>query len=103
MAWGRTAEVCGEYLTKGSPAFVEGRLQSREWETQEGQKRSTIEVVADNIQFLRGAQKGDQQSPKTAPPAEGLATINLNDEAPAPETDRAGIKEETGAAEEAPF
>ena len=55
VVWGRRAEVCGEYLSKGSPVFVEGRLQSRDWETQEGQKRSTVEVVADNIQFLRGA------------------------------------------------
>jgi len=52
VAWGRQAELCSEYLGKGSPCFVEGRLQSRSWETPEGQKRSTIEVVAQNIQFL---------------------------------------------------
>ena len=53
VVWGRRAEVCGEYLSKGNPVFVEGRLQSRDWETQDGQKRSTVEVVADNIQFLK--------------------------------------------------
>jgi len=52
VAWGRQAELCGEYLSKGSPVFVEGRLQSRSWEAQDGQKRSTVEVVAQNIQFL---------------------------------------------------
>ena len=57
VVWGRVAEVCGEYLSKGSPVFVEGRLQSRDWETQDGQKRSTTEVVADNIQFLRMGPK----------------------------------------------
>ncbi len=53
VVWGKVAEVCGEYLSKGRPVFVEGRLQSRSWVTQDGQKRSTIEVVAENVQFLR--------------------------------------------------
>lgn len=53
VVWRRIAEVCGEYLSKGSPVFVEGRLQSRSWVNNEGQKRSTIEVVANNVQFLR--------------------------------------------------
>ncbi len=52
VSWARQAELCGEFLSKGSPVFVEGRLQSRSWETPDGQKRSTIEVVAQNIQFL---------------------------------------------------
>ena len=52
VAWARQAELCGEYLSKGSPIFVEGRLQSRNWETPDGQKRSIIEVVVQNIQFL---------------------------------------------------
>jgi len=53
VVWGKTAEICGEYLSKGSPVFVDGRLQSRTWVGQDGQKRNTIEVVADNVQFLR--------------------------------------------------
>jgi len=52
VAWGRQAETCAEFLRKGSAVFVEGRLSSRSWETQDGQKRSTIEVQADRIQFL---------------------------------------------------
>lgn len=104
VVWGRMAEVCGEYLTKGSPAFVEGRLQSREWETQEGQKRNTIEVIADNIQFLRMGPKSDSQGAKKAPKADDLATINLNDETAVPELEKAGPgKEEPAGEEEAPF
>src|SRR3989338_4441150 len=66
VAWAKLAEICGEYLTKGSGVFVEGRLQSRSWETDEGQKRTTLEVVADNIQFLD--KKGSTAS---SPAAEG--------------------------------
>ncbi|MBL7068890.1 MAG: single-stranded DNA-binding protein [Candidatus Omnitrophica bacterium] len=53
VVWGKTAEACGEYLSKGTPVFVEGRLQSRSWVGQDGQKRNTIEVVANNVQFLK--------------------------------------------------
>ncbi|MBI3318094.1 MAG: single-stranded DNA-binding protein [Candidatus Omnitrophica bacterium] len=66
VAWARQAELCGEYLSKGSPVFVEGRLQSRSWETPEGQKRSTIEVVAQNIQFLGKAPKTVSEAVPTA-------------------------------------
>lgn len=54
VVWGRLAEVCGEYLKKGNPVFVEGRLQSRSWDGPDGQKKNTLEVIATNIQFLRG-------------------------------------------------
>ena len=63
VSWARQAELCGEYLSKGSPVFVEGRLQSRSWETPDGQKRSTLEVVANNIQFLgKGGKAGEPPS-----------------------------------------
>jgi single-strand DNA-binding protein len=58
VVWARRAEVCNEYLRKGSPVFVEGRLQSRSWEAPDGAKRSSIEVVANNVQFLsRGTRE----------------------------------------------
>ena len=57
VVWARRAEVCNEYLKKGSPVFVEGRLQSRSWEGQDGSKRSTIEVVAQNVQFLSSGSR----------------------------------------------
>ena len=52
VVWGRMGEVCSEYLKKGSPVFVEGVLQSRFWETSDGQKRSAIDVRAERVQFL---------------------------------------------------
>jgi len=55
VAWGRQAEVCNEYLQKGSPVLVEGRLRWRSWETPDGQKRSTVEIVASRVQFLNRA------------------------------------------------
>ncbi|MBI4432212.1 MAG: single-stranded DNA-binding protein [Candidatus Omnitrophica bacterium] len=58
VVWGRMAETCGEYLKKGSPAFVEGRLQSRSWDGPDGQKRNATEVIAQNIQFLRASGGG---------------------------------------------
>ena len=64
VVWAKLAEITNEYLKKGSPVFVEGRLQSRSWEAQDGSKRSTIEVVAQNIQFL-GRPSGSRE---TAPP-----------------------------------
>ena len=74
VSWARQAELCGEYLFKGSPVFVEGRLQSRSWETPDGQKRSTIEVVAQNIQFLgrpRGAGSETGRGTRGAEPTGG--------------------------------
>ena len=52
VVWAKLAELCTNYLSKGSPVAVEGRLQSRSWETDDGQKRSKVEVVAENVQFL---------------------------------------------------
>ncbi|MBU3759274.1 MAG: single-stranded DNA-binding protein [Candidatus Omnitrophica bacterium] len=62
VVWGRSAENCNEYLRKGSSVFVEGRLQSRSWEAQDGSKRSTLEVIAQSVQFLsrpKGSDSGD--------------------------------------------
>lgn len=60
VVWGKRAEVCHEYLKKGSPVFIEGRLQSRNWDAPDGTKRNTVEVVAQNVQFLsRGSGKQD--------------------------------------------
>ncbi len=55
--WGKQGENCAEYLHKGSSAFIEGRLNFRSWETEQGQKRSKLEVVATNVQFLSRASK----------------------------------------------
>ena len=60
VVWGRQAENCAKHLAKGRQVFIEGRLQTRQWEDQQGQKRYTTEIVASNVQFLGGA--GDRPS-----------------------------------------
>ena len=56
VVWGKQAEICGKYLSKGRQIYVEGRLQTRSWEDQQGQKKYTTEVIANNIQFLGSQQ-----------------------------------------------
>ncbi|MFC1546547.1 single-stranded DNA-binding protein [bacterium] len=60
VAWARQAERCAGKLKKGNAIFVEGRLQSRNWETKTGEKRYTLEVVADRVQFLTKSEAQDQ-------------------------------------------
>ncbi len=62
VTWGRQAETCKEYLTKGSPVFVEGRLQLDQWETKEGEKRSRLRVRAERIQFLGRPKQGSSSA-----------------------------------------
>ena len=61
--WGKQGENCAEYLSKGRPAFVEGRLQYSTWES-DGQKKSKLEVVANTVQFL-GSRGDSQDGPST--------------------------------------
>ena len=56
VAWGKLAETCAEYLTKGRKVYIEGRIQTRSWEDDKGQKRYTTEVVASQVLFLGGNQ-----------------------------------------------
>ncbi len=68
IAWAKTAEFCGNYLSKGHKVYVEGRLQTRKWTDQNGQDRYTTEVVAENLQSLTpkgssGSMGGGFQEP----------------------------------------
>ncbi len=58
VVWGKLAELCGKYLSKGRQVYLEGRLQTRSWEDQQGQKRYTTEIVASTLQFLGSAGAG---------------------------------------------
>jgi single-strand DNA-binding protein len=83
-AWGRTAELIGQYLTKGRGCFIEGRLKLDSWE-KDGQKQSKLKVVADNVQFLgdgRGRTQGDGGD--AAPAAEGESAPAARPTKPAP-------------------
>lgn len=58
VAWGKLGEICGEYLSKGKQVYIEGRLQTRDWEDKDGNKRSTTEIVANNMTMLGGQGLG---------------------------------------------
>jgi single-strand DNA-binding protein len=79
VVWRKQAEAAGEHLKKGDPIFVEGRLQSRSWETGDGQKRSTMEVVAERVQFLARGSKGGATASHDGDPGP-----EATEEAPAP-------------------
>lgn len=67
--FGRTAEVCGKYLAKGSSVYIEGRLQTRKWEDQNGNTRYTTEIIGQNMQMLGSAkrkQEPEQESTRTS-------------------------------------
>jgi len=79
--WGRTAELIGQYLKKGSPAYVEGRLKYDTWDDKEsGQKRSKLRVVAEMVQFLGGRPSGERSEADAG---------EVGDHAPAPAPSRA--------------
>src|SRR5688572_18011049 len=60
VAWDKLAETCSQFLTKGRKVYVEGRLQTRAWEGQDGQQRSRVEVVAQTMVMLDGKGRGDE-------------------------------------------
>ena len=75
VAWGKLADICKQYLTKGKKVYVEGRLQTREWEAQDGQKRMRTEIVADNMIMLdRGGAPSNNTGYTPAPAASAPAS-----------------------------
>lgn len=71
VAWRKLAEICGQYLKKGSKTYIEGRLQTRTWEAEDGSKRYRTEIVADNMIMLdkKGEYKSSQPANNAAPQA----------------------------------
>jgi single-strand DNA-binding protein len=66
----RLAEIAGEYLKKGRPVYLEGRLQTRKWQTKEGQDRYTTEIIADSMQMLGGRDGAPAQDTQPSPQPE---------------------------------
>ncbi len=62
VVWSQMAEVCNQYLQKGRQVFVEGRLQSRSWQNNEGKNRSVLEVVATRVQFMPQGQRQESRA-----------------------------------------
>lgn len=63
VAWNKLAEICGSYLAKGSQCIVEGRLQIRSYDAQDGSKRWVSEIVADEVEFIGGKHTESATSP----------------------------------------
>jgi len=91
--WGKQAEICNQYLTKGRPVFVEGRLQFDSWEGKEGEKRSKLRVVGERVQFLGGRKDGEggggggaparREASRPAPARAGAASRGPSKDTPA--------------------
>ncbi|MFH1076808.1 MAG: single-stranded DNA-binding protein [Pseudomonadota bacterium] len=64
VAWGRLGEICGEYLSKGKSVYIEGRIQTKEWEDKEGNKRQAKEIVAMAMQMLGAKGGGETNNPE---------------------------------------
>lgn len=85
VVWGKQGENCHQYLTKGRPVFIEGRLQTRSWDDKEGKKRYTTEVVATMVKFLGGRPEASAFA--GAPAAEAVAGNTARKLAPVTEAD----------------
>jgi single-strand DNA-binding protein len=71
--WGAQGENCANYLSKGRPIALDGRLEWREWEDKEGNKRQAVDIIADSVQFLgsrEGGENGGRFTPQTDVPAD---------------------------------
>ena len=86
VAWDRLAEICNQYLTKGRLVYIEGSLQTREWDDQEGNKRKITEVRARDMVMLGGNQEG-AGGPRRAAAAEGVGGGATNSSSAATITD----------------
>lgn len=71
VAWGNLAEICKQYLTKGQQVYVEGRLQTRHWDDKEGQKHTSVEIVANEMLMLGDRRDANHVSEDQSAPADG--------------------------------
>lgn len=86
VAWGRTGEVIAQYMQKGRPILVSGRLDQRSWE-QDGQKRSKVEVIVEDFNFVGGGEGGSSSAPRSSQnqgggQAEEVPSQDINDDEP---------------------
>lgn len=74
VAWSKLAEICGQLLHKGDKTFVEGRIQTRDWKTEEGAERRITEIVIDNMMLLSNSRGGGAPMEDAMPMDEGMAS-----------------------------
>jgi single-strand DNA-binding protein len=87
VAWRQTAEFCGNYLNKGSLISVEGRIQVREWETQDGQRRRNVEVVAFSVQALESRAERERRQQMAGGAGSGSESFPPDDDSAPPPDD----------------
>lgn len=82
VAWRRLAEICAQYLRKGSKVYIEGRLQTHDWEGQDGVKRYRTEIVAEGMEMLdrKGGASADNSAAPTANPAAADSGVPADEE-----------------------
>ncbi|NBS67451.1 single-stranded DNA-binding protein [bacterium] len=82
VTWAKLAEICGQYLVKGKKVYIDGRLQTREWDGQDGQKKYRTEVVAENMIMLdrAGGPGGSMSAPSAAATALADAPVSNPDD-----------------------
>jgi single-strand DNA-binding protein len=88
VVWGKLAELCNQYLSKGRQAFVEGKIQTRSWEDKDGNKRYTTEIAANTVQFIGGRDSAqgstgydNSDNYNQAPPAQDTKEYNVSTDA----------------------
>ena len=100
VVWGKLGELCGQYLSKGRQAYIEGRLQTRDWTDKEGHKRYTTEVVAQNVVFLGSSAGTGASAGMNTGTTPGMTAPSVPDFQPSP---AAEFGSGGGAEEEVPF
>ena len=96
VVWGKLAELCNQYLSKGRQAFVEGKIQTRSWEDKDGNKRYTTEIAANTVQFIGGRD--------TAGVSTGYDNSDNFNQAPAQETQDYNVSTDANfASDDIPF
>ncbi|MFZ5911474.1 MAG: single-stranded DNA-binding protein [Chloroflexota bacterium] len=82
VAWSNLAEICKQYLYKGQQVFIEGRLQTRRWEDKEGQKHTSVEIVANEMMMLGDRRENNAQAQETESGSDQAEPMADEDEFP---------------------
>ena len=75
VVWGKTAEICNQYLSKGRQVYLEGKLQTRQWQDKEGQTKYTTEINAQHVQFLGDGKGAAAPAPAAVAPATASSAV----------------------------
>jgi single-strand DNA-binding protein len=99
VAWGKLGEICAQYLTKGRQAYIEGRIQSRTWEGKDGQKRTSVDIVASDVQMLGGRGEGGGGGERSGGAARSSASGSRGGSSPASDRASEDTFDQSGPAE----